>query len=468
MVRRIIEDIKANKSEKRFSHTNEVVLRPKSIPKVVDIEEINENSKEEIKQELKREEEKESERNDYLKNKSKEKQRLQRTPQINVKPKILHKFTLVIFIFTIIAGGIYWSGSIFQKADITITSKHQTIIYNNKQFIASKVSSDNSVNFEIMITSNEEMKNIILTQSKDVSVKATGNITLYNGFSGTPVKLMAGTFVSDKDGKAYKIDKTVTIPGYKTDANKKIIPGQIDTGITSFLAGEAYNGSPVDFYITSYKGTTKYSKIYGKLKSPLVGGASGLVYILDDVVKSKIDVIAQSYVKDDLLRQVKALVPPGYILYPGALAFSYKIDDNFSSKVPTTQIPIDGSLAVVLLKEQSLLNNIIKVSLPNISGNELKEITISDLGNLSFSFTNKNQLISKDLNTVSFMLSGSINAVWNPDENILKTRLLGVNKNDVLSIFKQDPGISSAIVKIFPPWQKNIPKDFSKINIIEN
>jgi len=41
-----------------------------------------------------------------------------------------------------------------------------------------------------------------------------------------------------------------------------------------------------------------------------------------------------------------------------------------------------------------------------------------------------------------------------------------VHKDNVLAIFRQDPGISSALVKLVPPWQKYIPSDISKINII--
>lgn len=459
MVRRIIEDIRLNKKEREIPSMKEVILSPKLTTPPDDDKE---GEREEIVKEI--EEKKESKINEYLEKVSQSKQRLQRTPQIKIKPKIVHKLTLIIFVLSFIIGGIYWGGDIFQRANITITSKHQLITYKNKQFVALKDSNGDSINFEIMITSNKESKDIILTESKDVSIKAEGSITLYNEFSTTRELLVAGTFLSDNDGKAYKLNNTVTIPGYKTE-NKKIIPGQIIVNITSFLAGDAYNGSPSDFKINSFKGTAKYNKIYGKLKSPLVGGASGLVYILDDVSKSKIDKMAQSSFKEDLLRKVRALVPLGYILYPDALTFSYKIDDNFLSETPDAEIPIEGSLTVVLLKEKSLMDNIIKISLPNISSGELKEIIISDLSKLTFSFTNKNQLITKDMNSIYFSLSGDVDAVWNPDENILKTKLLGVYKNDVLSIFRQDPGISSAIVKIFPPWQKYIPNDLLKIYI---
>jgi len=398
---------------------------------------------------------------------SSNRQRLQRTPQVKTKSRVLNKYVLIIFILVIIIGGIYWAGNFFQKADITLTSKHQLITYNNKQFTASKNSNDNAIDFEIMITSDKKTKNIILTEPKDVSIKATGSITLYNEFSITPQKLLAGTFLSDSSGKAYKTDSTVIIPGYKTDNSKKIIPGQIVVNISSFLAGETYNETQTDFYINSFKGTTKYNKIYGKLKEPLAGGASGLIYTLNDKDKSNIDNIAQSSFKEDLLKQVKAQVPPGYILYENAITFSYKIGDNsVFSKTPEAEVLIEGVLSVVLLKEKSLLDNVIKVSLPSITGSELKEIKIPDLNKLSFSFTNKDQLITKDMNSVSFFFTGDLDAIWSPDTEILKTKLIGIKKDDVLPIFRLDPGIVSAVVKIFPPWQKYIPNDLSKINII--
>ena len=68
------------------------------------------------------------------------------------------------------------------------------------------------------------VKNVILTESKEVSIKASGTITLYNEFSMNPQKLVSGTFLVDDSGKTYKIDSVVTIPGYKLDNNKKVIP----------------------------------------------------------------------------------------------------------------------------------------------------------------------------------------------------------------------------------------------------
>lgn len=463
MARIILEDMKLNKNRKQ------TILKKDDIPLSVLVkEEINNKKNIQQKQELKKEEPrneyiKEPKIEEYFKKKDAEKDPKITSEIINNNKKF-YRFISIIFIASLFIGVIYWGGYFFQKGNITITSKQQQIIYNKNQFVAGK-DDDNAINFEIMITSDKKPINIILTESKDVSIKSEGSITLYNEFSTKPEKLSAGTFILDNNGKTYKTNSTVSIQGYKLDTNKKIIPGQIVVNISSFLAGDMYNGSPSDFHINSFKGTTKYNKIYGKLKTPLTGGASGLVYILDDLNNKNINNIANTSLKEELIGQVKALVPPGYILYPDAMVFSYTIGDKMSSTTPETKVEVDGVLSVVLLKEKSLIDNIIKTSLPDIQDSESKEIKISDLNKLSFSFANNDQLVTKDITSIPFSLTGNINAIWNPDIVLLKTKLLGVYKSDVMSIFKQDPGVSSAIVNIFPPWQKYIPNDSSKINI---
>ena len=105
------------------------------------------------------------------------------------------------------------------------------------------------------------------------------------------------------------------------------------------------------------------------------------------------------------------------------------------------------------------------MSLPNIKGDELKEITIPDLDKLSFSFADNAQVIEKDMNSIPFFLSGDLVIIWKPDVENLKNKLIGVSEDNVLQIFRQDPGVASAVVKIFPIWQKHIPEDVTKINI---
>lgn len=460
MVKRIIEDIKFHKHTKEIFSNEKVVISDKSI-----IQNNNKIEKPKFEFDLDKNKQKHKLESELKIEQPYKRPRIERTPQIKKNKKIISNYILIIFFFSIIFGFTYWGGNIFQRSDVIIKAKHKLIDYDKKSFIASKNNSGNEIDFEIMINSDKRRRSIVLTEPKEISQKASGSIILYNEFSANPIKLSQGTFVSDVDGKTYKTNKTVLIPGYKIDSHKKIVPGTVEVNISSFLTGEAYNGSPSEFHITAYKGTSKFNKVYGKLKNPLTGGISGLVYTLNEEDKKKIDIIAQSSLKDDLSKKVKALVPPGYILYPDAMTFSYKIDEEMFSETPEAEVNIDGILSVVLLKEKSLIDNIIKISLPNVKGAELKEITLPNLDKLTFNFIDPNQNIVKDVNSIEFSLTGSIDATWTPNIEILKNKLMGIHKNNVLSIFKQDPGIESATVNIFPPWKKYVTSNISKINI---
>ena len=472
-----MEDMKVNRGPnkpltKKASSSSHVINLKKEDKNIISSKAIENNiKKEEIKKENNKVERiKEEKINEFLKSRDFNQKRIKRTPSFNKKHGPVHKITVVILIICVLIGLFYWGGIIFQKANVTITLKHQNIEYKKQQFIATKEqTSDNTdpINFEIMIVSDKQVKNLILTDTKEVSEKAKGTITLYNEFGMNPQIIAAGSFISDSEGKAYKIDKTVSVPGYKLDNKKNKVIGKVDVSITSFLPGDIYNGSPDKFYVNAFKNTNKYEKIYGEIKTPLEGGASGTVYVLNDSNKETLKKIVENSVKNDLFNKVKAQIPQGYILYPEASSFSYTIDDSILSKTTQADVEVEGSLSVILLDRESLINKIIKMSLSNVSSEEeKKEITLNYLDDLSFSFVNSSQIIDKDMENISFYLDGTIDAIWNPDLDILKKNLAGQNKNDVSSIFKNDPGISSAVVKIFPPWQKDIPDKSSDINII--
>ncbi|MFA6392530.1 MAG: hypothetical protein WCW54_00370 [Candidatus Paceibacterota bacterium] len=418
-----------------------------------------------------KEEEPSSDKYDFLKKKEKGKElsrstkRIPDTPRMRDRNRPFNKTILFFFVLSIAIGAFYLLSTEFLSAKITIIHKNQTFELSHDKFTGGKLSSGN-IPFEVMIVSDNQSKDVVYTSSLDASEKAKGEITLYNEYSTKVQKITAGTFISDEKGKSYKIDKTVSIPGYTLDGVKAIIPGQISVGITAFLAGDTYNGSPATFSINSFKGTTKYKKIYGQTKIPLTGGMVGLVYILDE--KEKTDILSNTTaLKEKLLRKLSAQVPKGYILYPDIVNFSHEIvGENVVSKNPNTTIEIKSTVSAFLMKEDDLSEFLIQKLLPNISPKERSEILNPDLSLLSFNFVNKDQVVSKDIDSFDFELTGSLPLDWKPDVLELKDVLVGKKKVEIPDILKQDPGISSASIRIFPLWSKSLPENAKKINII--
>jgi hypothetical protein len=390
--------------------------------------------------------------------------RLPSTPSMARKPRKLRRSIFIIFFLCLLLGGVYWYGNMFQNAKITLTEKHQTLVPDQVTWTASK-GTTSPIHFEIMIIPETELKEVTLTQSQTASIKARGDITLYNEYSTKPQTIAINSFVSDESGKTYKTDKAVTIPGYKTQ-NGKIIPGQVVVGITAFLSGDSYNGSPTDFTINAFKNTAKAKKIYAKGKTAMTGGAEGLTYTLGTEDKGKLDSYVSSTLKNNLLKKINAQIPPGYILYPNATTYSYQVDQSIVSPSAKTQVKVTGTLSAILLNKEGLSAAITKKLLPDLKTEEYKEIEIKGLDKLEFNFINTNEVITKDIEQVGFKLKGTLDANWHPNIDTIKAKLSGISKSKVQEVFIEDPGILDARVKLFPSWQSYLPNDVSKLHVI--
>lgn len=391
-----------------------------------------------------------------FKSRSENNKKISRNPQLPKEKRIVSKFSSNLFVLVVLVGIIFWGSYLFEKVEIIVTKKHEIFTLEKHKVFASK-DLEARIPFEIMIISDKKNEKINLSESKEVSLKAKGEITFYNEYSKNSEKLLANTYISDEEGKVYLTDKTISVPGYKLDGNKKKVPGKATVKITSFLPGEAYNGSPDDFSINSFLGTTKHKMIYGKADLPLSGGALGMSYSPNEEEKKKLETVANLSFRSQLEEKVDALIPDGYIFYPEASSFSYEIEDKIMSSTPMGETEILGTLAVVLLKKDNLINVIKKDLLPKISKEELKIIEIKNLENLKFNFKDSEQTISKELKSLDFNLTGELDFIWNSDMDQLKDNLSGVLKENISSIFKEDVGIGNANVKIFPPWKKTFP-----------
>lgn len=389
--------------------------------------------------------------------------RISRNPHLPRKKRTIGILFSRILLLSLFLGIIFLGSLLFEKVSITITKKHQIFNLENESFIGLK-ELDSKVPFEIMIVSDQKSENINFSEGKEVSLKAQGEIVLYNEYSKTPEKLVVNTYISDENGKVYLLDKGVSIPGY-TEKEGKIIPGEVIVSATSFLPGESYNGNLTSFTINAYKNTPKFKKIYGKSTKDFSGGAIGLYYSLNKKDIENLKNIALNNLKESLIKKVDSLIPKEYIFYPSAYNFSYKINENTLSPTMNGKVDISGVLSVVILKEKELKEEIIRNKITKITEKELQSIEIQGMDKLVFGFVDSNQTITKDLNSISFYLKGILDFIWNPDVASLRNNLFNTPRENIETIFKNDIGVGNTDVKIFPPWKKTLPSDKSKIKI---
>ena len=245
---------------------------------------------------------------------------------------------------------------LFTRAIVTINPKIQDIALN-QNFSAIKDSIDDNLSFDLVTISGEETKSIQGGEVKDVAVNAKGLIMIYNVFSYSPQTFSADTKLMGSNGKVYKTEKKVIVPG-KT---KNGIPGSIEVGIYGSEVGEEYNSNPLDFKVVAFKGTSKYAQFYARSEGPIVGGLKGNFSQISDEQKTATINDLKNSLQTKLFKKATDQIPDGYILFKDAVFLD---DDGGTVGLASTDnlipVTLKGTFYGFLFEEKKLENTIIK------------------------------------------------------------------------------------------------------------
>ncbi len=110
---------------------------------------------------------------------------------------------------------------------------------------------------------------------QNLSVKATGVLTIYNAYSSAPQSLVATTRFVTPDGKIFRLASGVVVPGAAI-TNGQIVPSSINAPVVADAAGSNYNIGPVArLTVPGFVNTPKFAGFYGALASSTSGGFTG-------------------------------------------------------------------------------------------------------------------------------------------------------------------------------------------------
>lgn len=349
---------------------------------------------------------------------------------------------------------------LFAKATININPKTKPIDLNDT-FSAIKESNSEELTFDLIAISGEESRSITGTERKDGSERARGSVVIYNSFSGAPQALAIDTRLEGSNGKIYKTETKLTVPGMKNG-----VPGSIEVKVYASEPGEEYNAGPLDFKIFGFKGTPKYEKFYARSKGSMSGGFTGSSYTVLDEEKSKYLLELKNALQEKLLTKAREQIPSGFILFKDAVSLSIDSEStSFASKDPNIVISMKGTLYGLLLDEAKLTESIAKGEIGNYDGGPAHLTNINDL---NFSIPNKNTISFKDAKSLVFRLEGKSNIVWDVDTEKLLSQILGKKKKDFYQVLAEYPNIDGAELVIKPVWKNSFPEEKNKITITVN
>lgn len=351
---------------------------------------------------------------------------------------------------------------LFAGATVTLTPKVAGVTVD-ANWSATKDSTGDGLAFQIVSLAGEESANLPSTGTKQVEANATGTVTIYNAYSSAPQKLLINTRLETPDGKIYKIDSAVTVPG-TTTVNGQKVAGSVKVSAHASVGGEEYNIGLSDFTIPGFKGDPRYAKFYARSITPMSGGAKGnLNYVSIEDYKKTQDGLT-SVLKDKLLKQALAQTPGGFVVFNDGVFLKPEVAvPNVYSKTNLITVTQKGTLYAFLFDEKKLTKKIAEDSISQFDGSDA---VIPDLKDLKFTLKNKTLVDPAAAKEISFSLSGQADVVWTVDQMKLADDLAGKKKKDFKDILSNYESIDRAEVAFKPFWRNTFPDDPKKIKIV--
>ena len=367
--------------------------------------------------------------------------------------------TIWILVVLVVISGAIATLTYFASANVSIIQKAENITLDNTSLNATLAGDDKTLSFKLVKLTGSAEKVVTGGIPTAVAIKAAGRVVIYNNFSTAQQKLTIETRLATTDGKIFKTDTAVTVPGFKTVAGKTT-PGSVEVGVHADAPGAAYNIPLSDFTIFGFKGTPKYTKFYARSKTVMSGGASGTGIALGEADARVAHEAALSILREKLTAEIKTSLPDASVLLPGA--FVLKEDPDSGQTVADKNVMVvKGAMYGILFNKDEFSKKIASIAVSQFDGGE---ITIPELSTFTIDIKNK-EAINDTASTVSFSVSGKGHVLWQVPVGEIVAKLVGTNKHDIgknLSLFGS---VAETSVKVSPFWSIHLPSKPESIHV---
>ncbi len=346
---------------------------------------------------------------------------------------------------------------ILPKANIRLLLREIPVKVTIPVAISKSVSSSNLVSGIIpgqyfLLTKSGSKTIETAIDAENLPLKTGVSIDIYNAYSSAPQKLVAQTRFETKDGKIFRIQKPVTVPGAKMSGSS-LIPSSIKAEVVSDGAGEEYQIGPSYFTIPGFKDSPKYAGFYAKSTESMISIKDSSTVASWQIEKTKQDLqnSLENELKNDTMNTFK---DSDLKLINGAS--TVKIDE-FNADSQTVSMKITWQAIFFREKDfRALVNYAVSNKYP-----DLKNFDFED----SITYP---QVTRSDFKKGEIFLTFELNKAnaLTVDLDGLRQELAGLDENDMRNIISSKNFINSAIISLWPFWVKKAPDSSNKINII--
>ncbi|MGC8881024.1 MAG: hypothetical protein ACP5OX_02090 [Minisyncoccia bacterium] len=387
-------------------------------------------------------------------------------------PKVPFKKSLIFSIFGVILNCFlfyYLSFIVLSKAEINIITQKTELPFSSKIVFDSNVS---SINYEkgiipanLFVFKESVKEDFVSTGKGKDEKKATGVVTLINNYSTSPQVLVATTRLETPDGKIFRLDSRVVIPGATTQ-DGKLIPSSVEAKVTADQPGPEYNIPPCDlpnckFTIVGFKGTPKYEGFYAISKKEMTGGSAGTVPMITAEDKNKAEEVILNKVSEAINRAIQNKLPANLSYIPegksGLMITNLKADSEVGDFRKNFTVTAEGEVKIIAFKKENIIDYIQKM----LEKEKLETFEFYKDPEFSLRFVKadfKQGTLEVNLEAQQIMR-------YILKEEEIKKEIEGKNQKEIIEAFKNRKEISQITVKLKPYWLLRVPKNPSKIKI---
>lgn len=370
--------------------------------------------------------------------------------------------TTVVVSLIIVSIG-FFVNVLLGGADITVYPKIKDISVQ-ATFTTYKEPKVDDLGYELLTLETTGEKQVKASSKENVSLHAEGKIFVYNTKSTSPQRLIKNTRFESKDGLVYRIKESIEVPGAKKDEKGNLVPGSVVADVSSDGTGEQYNIAPGRFTVPGLKGSEQYDNVYGESTAGFTGGFEGEKYIIDEQELNTAKQALHIELRDSLLKRLNAERPAGFVIYDGAITFTYESLPSTEYGDSLATIKEKTKLLVPMFKESELAMYLADKSIPDYKG---EPVTLLNPQALTFTYTGATTTLA-DISTMSaleFTLKGASKVVWQFDQEKLQKELVGIKKTAATTIFSSYGSISHAQAEVRPFWKTTFPTNPKEINV---
>jgi hypothetical protein len=339
----------------------------------------------------------------------------------------------------------------------------------NAEFTAYPTPREDALSYTILTLEATGERQVKASGQIEVNETAKGVITIIKTTPGAE-RLIANTRFATADGKIYRIQEAIVVPGAIRDASGTSVPGTIQASVVAAEPGEAFNlPAGTRFTVPGFREngfTALFESIYAENNEPISGGFAGPQYQIDDTELSTARQALQIELRNQLLARVENERPAGMIAFPNAVAITYAMLPTVAYGDDLVTIKEQAILQIPLFESTAFGTFLASEAIATYDGGLVR---VNDPSVLTFSYKSSTTSASVIANepSLTFSLVGKPKLIWEFDEEKLTNDLAGLPKTALTNAITAYPGIRAARVNITPFWRQSFPQDPDDIMVEE-